>query len=81
MSKLPLYAFALLFLLTALVVPNVCQKNGRDQAEAEPAANSDFYSVMTCVVCLLALYLISKLMASQHEPNVCVYGKTTIIPT
>ena len=82
MSKLALLTFASLLLL-AIVVPNCGQNNGRGHQEQQAAAaepetgdtNSESFNIMSFVLGLLVLYFATKLMASQNEPNVCVYGK------
>ena len=71
MSKLALFT---LTLLSALIVPNFCQLNDRGHSQDDLVSNSDFYSTMAVIVCLIALYLLSRLFASESEPNVCVYG-------
>ena len=35
----------------------------------------DSFSILSCIILLVILYLMSKYLAAQHEPNVCVYGK------
>ena len=82
MSKLALLTFASLLLL-AIVVPNCGQNNGRGHQEQQAAAaehetgatSSESFNIMSFVLGLLVLYLATKLLASQNEPNVCVYGK------
>lgn len=67
------------FLLLTVIVPNCGLINGQPSssaaAQSETAArSSEFFSIMSLVVGLLALYFASKVLATQHEPNVFVHG-------
>ncbi len=69
--------FKILTSLFTLLVGISCGENGPFSANggSDPIEGRDQFTILSCIMLLVVLYLLSKYLASQHEPNICVYGK------